>query len=289
MSNNMHIISEIAPLYNSYQKEINPVKSIILMWEIGKILNGYIVQLNIKPHALYRELYGKSETSHNTEQRSYISREFQGRCFRVYHMFKDTEEIRSKLKKLKNITIFREAMPFFDNDKYKVDRQQLYSILTADKTATAILQDVKELQNALINKQNPRTQRLAEMRDAVETFKSFYVYVLSFIRMQDFAISSQKFINETGLTIEQVRELAKNTEQLALTSVVHKPIDLQSTAQHVETYIKMIDELLTPGRIKQLRRFKRLVNSRYILLLTDMLYALTDNDSYQNLAAKVSK
>lgn len=285
----MHIISEIAPLYNSYQKEINPVKSIILMWEIGKILNGYIVQLNIKPHALYRELYGKSETSHNTEQRSYISREFQGRCFRVYHMFKDTEEIRSKLKKLKNITIFREAMPFFDNDKYKVDRQQLYSILTADKTATAILQDVKELQNALINKQNPRTQRLAEMRDAVETFKSFYVYVLSFIRMQDFAISSQKFINETGLTIEQVRELAKNTEQLALTSVVHKPIDLQSTAQHVETYIKMIDELLTPGRIKQLRRFKRLVNSRYILLLTDMLYALTDNDSYQNLAAKVSK
>ena len=289
MSNNMHIISEIAPLYNSYQQEINPVKSIILMWEIGKILNGYIVQLNIKPHALYRELYGKSETSHNTEQRSYISREFQGRCFRVYHMFKDTEEIRSKLKKLKNITIFREAMPFFDNDKYKVDRQQLYSILTADKTATAILQDVKELQNALINKQNPRTQRLAEMRDAVETFKSFYVYVLSFIRMQDFAISSQKFINETGLTIEQVRELAKNTEQLALTSVVHKPIDLQSTAQHVETYIKMIDELLAPGRIKQLRRFKRLVNSRYILLLTDMLYALTDNDSYQNLAAKVSK
>ena len=86
-----------------------------------------------------------------------------------------------------------------------------------------------------------------------------------------------------------MRELAKNTEQLALTSVVHKPIDLQSTAQHVETYIKMIDELLAPGRIKQLRRFKRLVNSRYILLLTDMLYALTDNDSYQNLAAKVSK
>ena len=86
----MHIISEIAPLYNSYQKETDPVKSIVLMWEIGKILDGYIMQLNIKPHALYRELYGKSETGRNTEQRSYISREFQGRCFRVYHMFKDT-------------------------------------------------------------------------------------------------------------------------------------------------------------------------------------------------------
>ena len=289
MSNNMHIISEIAPLYNSYQKETDPVKSIVLMWEIGKILDGYIMQLNIKPHALYRELYGKSETGRNTEQRSYISREFQGRCFRVYHMFKDTEEIRLKLKKLKNITIFREAMPFFDNDKYKVDRQQLYSILTADKSAAAILQDVKNLQNTVINKQNPRTQRLAEMKDSVEIFKSFYMYILSFIRMQEYNTSSQKFIDETGLTVVQTRELAKNTEQLVLTSVVHKPIIVQSISHNVDAYVKMIDEILTPGNIKKLRRFKRLVNSRYILLLTDMLYALTDNDSYQNLASKVNK
>jgi len=285
----MHIISEIAPLYNSYQKETDPVKSIVLMWEIGKILDGYIMQLNIRPHALYRELYGKSETGRNTEQRSYISREFQGRCFRVYHMFKDTEEIRLKLKKLKNITIFREAMPFFDNDKYKVDRQQLYSILTADKSAAAILQDVKNLQNTVINKQNPRTQRLAEMKDSVEIFKSFYMYILSFIRMQEYNTSSQKFIDETGLTVVQTRELAKNTEQLVLTSVVHKPIIVQSISHNVDAYVKMIDEILTPGNIKKLRRFKRLVNSRYILLLTDMLYALTDNDSYQNLASKVNK
>ena len=285
----MHIISEIAPLYNSYQKETDPVKSIVLMWEIGKILDGYIMQLNIKPHALYRELYGKSETGRNTEQRSYISREFQGRCFRVYHMFKDTGEIRLKLKKLKNITIFREAMPFFDNDKYKVDRQQLYSILTADKSAAAILQDVKNLQNTVINKQNPRTQRLAEMKDSVEIFKSFYMYILSFIRMQEYNTSSQKFIDETGLTVVQTRELAKNTEQLVLTSVVHKPIIVQSISHNVDAYVKMIDEILTPGNIKKLRRFKRLVSSRYILLLTDMLYALTDNDTYQNLATKVNK
>ena len=94
---------------------------------------------------LFRDLYGKSESSQNTEQKSYVSREFQGRCYRVFHMFKNIDEIEKKLKNLKSVTVFREAMPFFDNEKYKIDREDLYQMLTSDKDTKAILQEVKRL------------------------------------------------------------------------------------------------------------------------------------------------
>ena len=41
--NNMYIIGEIAPLYNQYQQEKDPVKSISIMWKTGKILDYHIV------------------------------------------------------------------------------------------------------------------------------------------------------------------------------------------------------------------------------------------------------
>ena len=47
------IISEITPLYNTYienRHAISGTDALILMWDIGDILAGYINELNIKPH-----------------------------------------------------------------------------------------------------------------------------------------------------------------------------------------------------------------------------------------------
>ena len=289
MTNNMHIISEITPYYIQYKNSNSPVECIVKMWEIGKILDHYIKETDIKPHTLFRDLYGKSETSTNTQQKSYISREFQGRCYRVFHMFSEIKEIKENLQNLKSITIFREAMPFFDNSDYKIDRSRLYSILLSNKTSSEILNDIKKLQKEIIGRKNPRTQRLHEVNAEVESFKEFYAHIISYIKMQNFKRSSEKFMSETSLNIQQIREIAKNTEQLALSNVRHQPITIQSSSDNILKYTKMIDALLNPCNIKQLRRFKRLINSQYILLLTDMLYALADEESYQNLVKKLRK
>ena len=289
MTSNMHIISEITPHYIQYKNEKKPVECIVKMWEIGKILDYYIKETGTKPHTLFRDLYGKSETSKNTQQKSYISREFQGRCYRVFHMFSTIEEIKNNLSNLKSITIFREAMPFFDNPDYKMDRSKLYALLLADKSNNEILKNVKQLQEKLIGKKNPRTQRLHEMADEVENFKKFYVYILSYIKMQDFTQSTSKFTSETALETLQIREIAKNTEQLALSNVRHSTMIIQSASENIADYVKMLENLLNPSNIKQLRRFKRLIDSKYILLLTDMLYALADEESYQNMVKKLRK
>jgi len=270
---NMHIITEITPLFLQYKSEKVPEQAIAIMWKIGEILNRYIISTGLKPHTLYRDLYGKSETSINIQQKSYISREFQGRCYRVYKMFKTVEEIRLNLQGLKSISIFREAMPFFDNEKYKIDREQLYKILIdKNKSATAILNEVKQLQSSLIGKKNPRTQKLSEMGDETNSFKEFYQYVLSFIKMKNFLDASSLFAKETGLNEKQVKILAKNTEQLALSNVQHSSLNLVSSVQLVQKYIETLEELLSPKNIKKLRRFRRLVNNRYVLLLSNYLY-----------------
>lgn len=286
----MHIITEITPLFLQYKSEKVPEQAIAIMWKIGEILNRYIISTGLKPHTLYRDLYGKSETSINIQQKSYISREFQGRCYRVYKMFKTVEEIRLNLQGLKSISIFREAMPFFDNEKYKIDREQLYKILIdKNKSAAAILNEVKQLQSSLIGKKNPRTQKLSEMGDETNSFKEFYQYVLSFIKMKNFLDASSLFAKETGLNEKQVKILAKNTEQLVLSNVQHSSLNLVSSVQLVQKYIETLEELLSPKNIKKLRRFRRLVNNRYVLLLTDMLTALTDEDGYLSLVRKLNK
>ena len=285
----MHIISEITPLYIQYKAETNPTECIVDMWKVGQILNKHIKTTGLKPHTLFRDLYGKSETSVNTQQKSYIAREFQGRCYRVFNMFKSPEEIYSYLMGLKSVSAFREAMPFFDNEKYKMDRTTLYKLLTnAEKSNAEILNEIKQLQNSLIGKKNPRTQKLAEMDQEINCFKEFYQYILSFIKMKDFSKATEVFKQETQLTEVQIRELAKNTEQLTISDVQHSPILFTTTQQTTQNYIQNLEELLTSKNVKKLRRFRRLVNSKYVFLLTDMLNALLDKDSYLTLVGKLN-
>lgn len=121
--NIVEIINKISPLQNSYKEAItrnNPQEALKIMWDIGDILNNYCKKYNIAPHNLYREIYGKSEGKKNIEQKSYIPREFQSRSYRIRNIFGSKREIDLILYNLKSTKAFLEAMPFFDNPKYKL-------------------------------------------------------------------------------------------------------------------------------------------------------------------------
>ena len=131
------IIGEITPLYNQYannKNDLSGADSLKIMWDIGEIINDYIEKLNIPPHRLYREIYGKSEGNENIAQISYITREFQGRCVRIRKIFNTHQEIDKLFPSLVSFTCFREAMPFFDNQKYLFkgkDRDELLKLLNS--------------------------------------------------------------------------------------------------------------------------------------------------------------
>ncbi len=90
------LIEQITPLYNNYKrnkKDISAVKALEIMWDIGEILSSYIKKENIAPHTLFWSVYGKSEGIKNIPQKSYITREFQNRCYRIRKIFNSVIQI----------------------------------------------------------------------------------------------------------------------------------------------------------------------------------------------------
>ena len=67
------LIEEITPFYNDYQTKkvkVPPYILIELSWEIGEKIKIFLSKNSIKPHTLYREIYGMSEGSVNVESRT---------------------------------------------------------------------------------------------------------------------------------------------------------------------------------------------------------------------------
>ena len=109
------LILNITPFYNKYKSsksDLSGSDSIIIMWDIGNLIDKYISINNISPHNLYREIYGKSEQSNNIIQKSYLTREFLSRSYRIFKIFENKKDIKVKFPNLKDFSSFREAMPF---------------------------------------------------------------------------------------------------------------------------------------------------------------------------------
>jgi hypothetical protein len=286
MENVHFLIDKITPLYNLYKRDKNVLsatQALQLMWDIGELLYEYLEKHNIKPHTLYRQIYGKSEGSQNIEQKSYIPREFQGRCYRIRRIFPDKEKILEELPKLKKFSCFREAMPFFDNPKYKLsatERAQLLALLNSSLPAKDILRQIKVLQNKRIGIKNPRTQRLHELESEKESFIEFYNFIYNIIKLGSY----DQISNETDNVNRQLLlMLSKNTSALAGDGYKFFDFDIPEDAPSIwRNYANMVKELSKQISPQVRRRFRRLIPPIRLVRLADMLHALTSEESYKS-------
>jgi len=280
------LIESITPLYNLYKSnkdKLLPVESLEIMWDIGALLEKFIKTHKIKPHSLYRKIYGKSEGNENISQKSYITREFQGRCFRIRKIFTDKGQIRKEFPHLKNFTAFREAMPFLDNPKYALkgeERENLIKMLNSNLKPSTLLKKIRELQTQKINKKNPRTQRLSDLEGVKQNFIALYNYVYKLINFKNYG-SALSAIN--NIPSETIRELAKATASLCQDGL--KPVEFTvppNLDQMWLNYYNDITRLISQDDPKERRRFRRVIAPTRIIKLADMLYALVDKNAYEN-------
>ena len=277
------LIKKIRPLYNecnSNKKELQAFKRIEMMWEIGKILDLFIKKKEIAPHNLYRLIYGKSEGSENIARKSYITREFQGRCFRIYNMFKIKSEIKDQLFKLKSFTSFRECMPFFDNQKYLLkgnEKIDLLNLLNSNLKSSEVLIRIRKLQKQRIGIKNKRDQRLNDLQNEKKIFIDFYNYVYTLIKSNDFKSVSEQINSEYYLL------LSKNTSSFCKDGLKYYDFNVPENINNLDKqYGEVTEFLITRTTQKEIRRFRKLIPVERISRLAEMIYALTDEKAYRN-------
>jgi glutaredoxin-related protein len=246
------------------------------MWDIGDLLKEYLSKNEIAPHALYRKIYGKSEGSKNVVQKSYITREFLGRSYRIRNIFNTKNEIETKLPNLRRFTTFREAMPFFDNEKYQLkgeDMKNLLEILNSQNSSKA-MKEVKKLQKKHIGIKNPRDQKLKELSEDKDVFIDFYnfIYDLSKKNQEE----RKKILREENINRPLIEAIIQDTSALTqdgliLSEVEYKDIEVDTKWL---SYLEFLQRIKSQNNPKIKRRFRRLVNPRRMMTLAEMLNRL---------------
>ena len=278
------IVGEITPLYNSYienKSTLSGNQALKIMWNIGNILKHYIDNLNVSPHNLYRQIYGKSEGNKYIVQQSYITREFQSRCYRIKNIFKSKNEIDLLLPSLVSFTCFRESMPFFDNDKYvfsENNKKMLLNILNSNKKPTNVIKEIKQLQKKYIGKKNPRTQRLNELENEKEKFIFVYNSIFNSIKKGEFDLIKHRFSNISNEDIVKFSQLAS-----ALVSEEIVPPKMVNATRLVEPFVSLNELLLilfSKEKMTERNRFRRLVSPERISTLSNMIFALSDSKAF---------
>ncbi len=284
------LITNLTPFYNEYRKgrESNKhVDQIVLMWKVGDVLKKYLEVHKIAPHPLYREIYGKSESTSNISQRSYITREFLSRSYRVREMFKNEKEIRDTFPNLTALSHFREAMPFFDNPKHKLskaEKEELVSVLNSQKPNRFKTKYVAGLQKKKIGKKNPRTQRLNELQTEKKVFINFYNKIYAILKSSSYEDTLKKMDTPPS---EFIKILAHNTGALSADGLKMKEMVFPARMSRLwQNYSEIVARLILKENPTERRRFRRLIPADRFVRLSEMLYALTDEQSFNELKAK---
>jgi len=278
------LIKELSPLYNSYKKNksaLGGTASLQIMWDIGDVLQKFIFKNNIPPHKLFWTVYGNAEGKQNVTRNSYITREFQGKAHRIRKIFSSKEEINQLLPNLKSFICFREAMPFFDNEKYKFagkEKQELFELLNSKKSSKEILRKIKELQKEKIGIKNSRTQRLGDLESEKNIFVNFYNSAYKLLKESNY----QNALTE--LTIKDTdffSTLSKNTSCLSNEGLKKYPLEIpESLSGILKDYSLAVNTLLDKEDAKARRRFRRLIPPERIMRLADIIYAFTSEKNY---------
>lgn len=279
------LISEISPLYNVYKqsnRNIIGTEALQIMWDIGDLLKKEIEISNIAPHYLYRKIYGKAEGQDDITQKSYITREFLGRAYRIRNIFKKKEDIKKILPNLRNFISFREAMPFFDNEKYLLkgqEREKMLSILNSNESSNLILKKIKLLQAEKIGKKNPRNQKLNEIEPKKEIFITFYNYLFNLIKNNNYEYVKKEI---SSINNSIINKLSSNTSALSQEGFKYVDISKSLPNDQWNNYLEFLNYFSKQNDAKERRRFRRLISPERIVRLAEMLQAITSENSFKS-------
>jgi len=242
------------------------------------MLDAYINENGIKPHALYWKIYGKAEGVRT----SYITRDFLSYCLRIKRYFKQVSDIRELFPSLRKYSLFRGAFPLLENNKYKLNGEQearIIKVLNSKQSIKEILLEINNVKHSRIGIRNTRTQKLNEMKPITDNFVAIYNSVYSLIKD-----------NEKSLALEVVHRVGKeylNSLSQSVSALTQENLynpDLQPREDLAEQWVTFATNLrlLHEAPVETRNRFRRLVPPRKMDELADMLNAFISEGGITN-------
>jgi len=276
------LIERITPLYNSYRDSVKSLASgtdvLVLMWKVGDIIDLFVNEHDIKPHALYWQIYGKAEGL----KQSYITRDFLSYCLRIRRYFSSMTDISERFPHLRKYSLFREAFPLLENPKFKLskdDEDKIITVLNSGGSLQKIKQLIQAVKSQHIGIKNTRKQKLNEMKPIADNFVAIYNEIYSLIKnnnqqeLDQFAGSFSKDLLSS--LSEAVSALTQ--ENLYIPELTER----KELPAHWILFIQNLIYLLK-ANVETRNRFRRLVPPRKLFNLADMLNVVTLNDGVKN-------
>ncbi len=279
------LITKIIPFYNFHRKNqirLNGTEALENIWEVGDLLKNYLNEnKNIAPRTLYHQIYGKSEQKTNISQKSYITRDFLDRAYRVRRIFKTKNAIKKKLPTLQRYRLFYKSMPFFDEGRFKMselDQKKLLSLLNSSRTYKQIITEVERLKIERIGLKIPRDSKLNELENEKKIFITTYNFVFNGIKERVY----EKVVKDLGGTdMLFFKDLSMNVGALSSDQLKMSPFVIPGTVTGIwKEFSEMINKLALQKDAKERRRFRRLIPPEKMTRLSEMVYALNSKSDF---------
>lgn len=252
--------------------------------EIWAILDDYLKNHDVAPHNLYRQIYWKWEWTTNIEQKSYITREFLWRSYRIFKIFPSKSDIRKELPTLVSFTVFREAMPFFDNPKCTLvgkDKKELLKLLNNNYPKNKLIEIIRKKLKEHLWKFNPRTQKLWEMDSIKQSFISLYKYIKDLLNENYSEV--EKKLDEDWLDKESIKRISANINALTDDSFKINTIEFDDSLDEPWlSLIENINELANEKTVVKRRRVRKIIAPLVLVRISDMVLALSSEDYFRN-------
>ena len=178
---------------------------------------------------------------------------------------KGKDDIISKFPRLRSFTNFRESMPFFDNEKYKFEgdeMKKLLDLLNSDRPNKKIHSIIKRLQKEKIGIKNDRKQRLSD----------FYEYKKVFVEFYNKAYKMKLDENKTSKD-DLYLKLSKNLSALCSDGKQYTPFDITDKLDDTDrAFCEMIEFFKTRKTFVEIRRFRKVIDVNRFSILSEYLY-----------------
>ncbi len=273
------VIDELAPLNNKFRTVKNPIKKIETLWDIGKVIDHYLSQHDLKLHELLYQIYDP----HSTIKRSYITRDIGSYSYRIFKYFKNKEDIRKRLVGLESYTVFRETIPLLFNKKYNLgnkEKDEIIKIITSGGNQKLLITKIRERKKEILPISNPRDQKSGE-------FKEEKLYLQNLLNeLKEFYTINKMLSNKVGIL-----ESKKNREIFVILLMALASDSFLNKIEHVD--VKTINDnekrllsIAKSSNINRARFRKWVMNSTELLKIAEAIHSLGNNEYYINFRSK---